>query len=54
MSPIPGAFAVVLSLFAIVAAVVAIRDVIRNRRLDRDIRKAFREAERLGLREKWK
>ncbi len=54
MSPYPGAAFVVLLLFALFAAVVAIRDVIRNRRLDRDIRKAFKEAEKLGWLEEWK
>ena len=49
---IPGAFAVVLLLFAIVAAVLVIVDAVRARRLDRDIRKAFKEAKRLGLLDK--
>ncbi len=61
MSPLPGAFAVVLLLFAIIAAVASIRDVIRERKaererlklmeesLDRDRRRAFKEAKRIGL-----
>ncbi len=65
MSPMPGAFAVVLLLIAIIAAVASIRDVIRERKsererlklmeeaLDRDIRRAFKEARRMGLLDKF-
>jgi hypothetical protein len=49
MSTIPGAFAVILLLIAILAAVLSIIDVLRTRKFDRDIRRAFKEAKRLGL-----
>jgi hypothetical protein len=53
-SPFPGAWAVTLLIFAIIASVLSIVHEVRNRRFDRDIRRAFKEAKRLGLLEKHK
>jgi hypothetical protein len=48
-SPVPGAFACLLLLFALIASVICVRDVIRERRFDRDISIAREEAKRRGL-----
>lgn len=49
MSPAPGAFAVLCALIVVVALICIVWEKWRDAKLDRDIRRAFKEAERLGL-----